>query len=215
MRKTTIITGAMGSGKTEIALQIAENCSKIAETTIIDLDFVNPFYRSVDKAAELKGLGITLLGPEHVSIDTPLIMPGTAEAIAAPTGQTIVDLGGDESGAKIIAQFAPSIAEYDFFAVVNFSRVTTENAEDAIRMLCFIEEASRLKLTGIISNTHMKEYTTAKIILDGFSRATLLSEKLNLPLIYVVTTAEFESEIRREAGDKTLVMERRLKNIWE
>jgi len=215
MRKTTIITGAMGSGKTEVVLQIAGNCSKEVGTTLIDLDFVNPFYRSVDKGEELKELGITLLGPEHISIDTPLIMPGTAEAMVAPTGQTIVDLGGDESGAKIIAQFAPSINEYDFFAVVNFSRVTTENAEDTIRMLYFIEDASRLKLTGIISNTHMKEYTTAKIILDGFSRASLLSEELNLPLIYVVTTAEFEEEIREKAGDKTFVMERRLKNIWE
>ena len=216
MRKTIIITGAMGSGKTEIALELAERLAETEPVTLIDLDFVNPYYRSVDKRGELESTGIRLLAPEHTAIDTPLIADGTHEAITAPTGTTIVDLGGDPDGATIIAQFKEGINDYDFFAVINFSRITTENLPETIMLLKAIEQTGRLKLTGLISNTHMKEYTTKDIVLNGLEKCIDLGATLDLPVVLAAATEGIAQEIAGQTFSvPVLIIKRKLTNIWE
>ena len=49
---TIIITGAYGSGKTEIALALAARYAAEETVTLIDLDFVNPYFRVQDHAAD-------------------------------------------------------------------------------------------------------------------------------------------------------------------
>ena len=216
MRKTVVITGAMGSGKTEVALQIAEHAKIVGEeVTLIDLDFVNPYYRSVDKREVLERMGIRLLAPENTTIDTPLIADGTSQAISSPLGRTIVDLGGDPSGATVIAQFASDMKDYDFFAVINFSRIITENMAETEVLLREIELASRLKITGLISNTHLKEYTTKDIVLDGLIRCKELGNSMNLPVLMVTVTGDIAENIKESFDVPLLVIKRKLTNIWD
>ena len=47
-----VVTGNYGSGKTEISLNLALKASDEGKTTLVDLDIVNPYFRSGEKADE-------------------------------------------------------------------------------------------------------------------------------------------------------------------
>ena len=59
-----ILAGHYGSGKTEIALNMALSIRQAGpETALIDLDVVNPFFRSAERGAWLARHDIALIAP--------------------------------------------------------------------------------------------------------------------------------------------------------
>ena len=58
-----VLTGNYGSGKTELALNLAMQFSAQFRTTLVDLDIVNPYFRSGEKADEMRQAGIRMLMP--------------------------------------------------------------------------------------------------------------------------------------------------------
>ena len=158
-----IITGHYGAGKTSLVMNIivdfrtddewVSNISKFrqgekwaseselhfAELTLIDLDIVNPYFRSSDRLSHLKKMHTTLLGPVHATnasnLDTPSLQPGIDDAIRkaknyqqkpAPEtwsdgsklaelgsltadGLVLIDVGGDPDGARALGRYKESI----------------------------------------------------------------------------------------------------------
>ena len=52
--KVTIISGPYGSGKTNVAVNLAMEIAKSGETCrIADLDIVNPYFRSADNGCQV------------------------------------------------------------------------------------------------------------------------------------------------------------------
>lgn len=49
MKKYLIIIGNFGSGKTELALNIAFEAAETKKVTFVDLDIVNPYFRSTER----------------------------------------------------------------------------------------------------------------------------------------------------------------------
>jgi hypothetical protein len=180
-----ILLGAYGSGKTECILALAAALAAEAPVTLIDLDFVTPYFRSQDYTAEMARLGVHVLGPEArvAAIDAPALPAAAADALRQPVGHTLVDLGGDPAGALVLAQFAPTLPAYDAWAVVNFSRPTTPDVATAAALLHAVAGAARVRLTGLISNTHLGPFTTAEDILGGLAEAQALGAQLGLPVV--------------------------------
>ena len=52
-RRFVVLVGNYGSGKTELALNLALASVEKLTTTLVDLDIVNPYFRSGEKAEEL------------------------------------------------------------------------------------------------------------------------------------------------------------------
>ncbi len=188
---TVIITGAYGSGKTECALALAASWAATEPVTLVDLDFVNPYFRAQEHAAELRTLGVHLIAPDPrvAPIDAPALPPAARHALLHPSGQTIVDLGGDPDGAIVIGQFAPEMAHYDCWAVVNFARPTTATPAQAATVMQAIATVTRLRLTGLISNTHFGRATTADDLSNGFTQAQALGALLRVPVVLACAPA--------------------------
>ena len=70
-----VMTGNYGSGKTEISLNLALNFSRSEKTTLVDLDIVNPYFRTGEKAEMLKKAGIRVLMPTFAmtTVDIPAL----------------------------------------------------------------------------------------------------------------------------------------------
>lgn len=179
-----ILTGAYGSGKTECAMRLAEMMAHDGPVDLVDLDFVTPYFRSQDHREEMASLGVRVIAPgrQWAALDAPAIPPEATESIIRPAGKTVVDLGGDPAGAIVIAQYAPRLGPYDFWAVVNGSRPETSDVASAAGMLREIVASSRLHLSGIISNTHLGDYTSEEDILTGISLSQGVGEELGIPV---------------------------------
>ena len=73
-RKIYLITGHYGSGKTNFAVNLALDQRKQGKTvTLVDLDIVNPFFRSSEHEDYLKSLGIAVVKPNfaNTTVDVP------------------------------------------------------------------------------------------------------------------------------------------------
>ncbi|MHB9131254.1 MAG: ParA family protein [Armatimonadota bacterium] len=191
MGRTLIITGAYGSGKTECALALAARDVQAGPVTLVEMDFVTPYFRTLDHQTEMEALGVRVIAPDPAvaAIDAPSLPPTIGQALVHPIGQTIVDLGGDPAGAVVIGQFAPRLVAYDLWAVVNFSRPSTATPELAAALLQEVTAVTRLSLTGLVSNTHLGPYTTPEDILGGLAHAHTLGAHLGLPVVLLCTPA--------------------------
>jgi hypothetical protein len=61
-----------------------------------------------------------------------------------------------------------------------------------------IERASRLRATGVVNNSHLKEFTTQETILEslGFARETAAT--LGLPLMFTTAPKEIATQLNIE-----------------
>ena len=89
-----VLTGNYGSGKTEIALNLAFRFAALGEkTTLVDLDIVNPYFRSAEKAGELEKAGVRVLMPVFAltTVDIPALPPEIQSVFEQPSDRVILE----------------------------------------------------------------------------------------------------------------------------
>ena len=117
LKRLTLLCGHYGSGKTNIAVNIAAELKKQGgNVAIADLDIVNPYFRAKDSVEEFKKLGIRLICSEYAN--TNLDIPALPQEMYAVTDdrtlKVVLDIGGDDRGALVLGRLAPAItAEND------------------------------------------------------------------------------------------------------
>lgn len=175
-KRVTIIAGHYGSGKSEIAVNTALQMKIEGQrVSLVDMDIVNPFFRSFDAKTRLEDLDIKVVAPlyANTNVDVPALLPVITSSLHDPELRLIVDLGGDEDGARVLGRYHLDIdpAETSFLAVVNCARPMTRTAKEAIQYINTISEAARLPVTHIIANTHYMNETSLSDVLHGLAVA--------------------------------------------
>lgn len=186
LKPLTIICGHYGTGKTNFSVNLAVDAANAGKkVTLIDLDVVNPYFRSSDHKELLESLGIKVLAPSfaNTNVDIPAVPGGLTAAL--DDGIVIIDAGGDDAGATVLGGFYDKIRErdHDMWCVVNRYRSMVSDPVSSADMIREIEAASRLKVTGIVNNSHLKDQTTPEHILDSVSYAERTAELAGVPLI--------------------------------
>ena len=187
-KKIIIICGHYGSGKTNIAVNLArllsENGKKVA---LVDLDIVNPYFRAADNRVELEALGVRCILPQfaNTNVDVPTLPP-QIHSVFSSNETVIFDVGGDKDGAIALGVYRNAIkkAGYEMIAVVNMYRPLTATADETLENLREIEDNCSLSFTGFINNSNLGEETTAEDIEASFSYAEEIAAKSNLPLLF-------------------------------
>ena len=65
MNKLIIVIGAYGSGKSEYSINLARSFMEEGkDTVLVDLDVVNPYFRSRDVRDEFAKIGIEVVAPD-------------------------------------------------------------------------------------------------------------------------------------------------------
>jgi len=218
-----IFAGAYGSGKTEVAVNYAlslTNDSANQPLSIIDLDIVNPYFRSREARVEMESRGIKVIMPlgEHCHADLPIIVPQIKATLEEDDGKVILDVGGDDLGARVLSSMIDVFEEreYQFLLVLNANRPFTSTADGAQKMLRAIEESSRLKFTGIVSNTHLIGETTPKTVMQGIELSKQVSEATGLPLVFATAMEEVIGQMNPgAAGVPLFSLGRRMLKPWE
>ena len=188
-KKIIIICGHYGSGKTNIAVNLAMNLrrnSSAKRIALVDLDVVNPFFRSADNITELEQFGVRCIIPQfaNTNVDAPSIPP-EIYSVFDDTRDTraVIDVGGDAVGASVLGMFSKKIKEYnhEMIYVVNKYRPLIADVEAAVGLARAIEDKARLKVTSVINNSNIGEFTTESDILVTFDYARRISEELGVP----------------------------------
>ncbi len=216
----TVVVGHYGTGKTNFCMNLAVDAACAGRAvTVIDLDVVNPYFRASEQRELLESHGIRLVAPvfaeRGTSLDVPSLTGQIAPAIdAAREGDLVlIDAGGDDVGATALGRFARAIQQKDHAVlyVANRFRNLVQDFDDAVENLREIEAASRLRVTALVNNSHLKAATTAAAVEQGIEYAEELCTLANIPL--VCTTVP--KNIAATADDTLYPIECFIKNPWE
>ena len=194
MKRITIIAGHYGSGKTNIAVNLALKMKKQGLPVVIaDLDIVNPYFRTKDSLDRLTNAGIKLISSEYANsnVDIPAIPQEMYSIVDDKESYYIVDLGGDDRGAYALGRYADNIKEennYEFLFVFNKYRPLTPDASGAYEVMREIEEACQMKFTAIINNSNLGELTDISALLTSAEESDKLSMLAGIPVKF--TSAE-------------------------
>lgn len=213
MKRITFITGYYGSGKTEIALNLA--IQKKIET-VIDLDIINPYFRSRENEMLLQKEGISIISSgKEKSMYTDL--PYISGEVFAPFHETgkraIYDLGGNDVGAKLLRQFEDFDEVIDLFLVVNIYRPETNNKNQIIELIRKIESIGGRKITGLINNTNLLKETTKETILEGDQVLKEVSISTGLQVVYTCVPTKIVHE-KIEVEGEVLPLTIYLRKSW-
>lgn len=192
-KRLTILCGHYGSGKTNVAVNLAYALKQRHErVTIADLDIVNPYFRTKDSSGDFAARGIDLICSEYANsnVDIPALPP-EMYAITDDTTRTVVlDIGGDDRGALALGRLAPQIkaeGNYAMLMVINRYRPLTPDAPSTEEVMREIETACGIPFTGLINNSNLGAETTAQDVRESMAYAREVEALTGIPL--VLTTA--------------------------
>lgn len=192
MKKVTIITGHYGSGKTNICANLAMELAKNGEkVTVVDLDIVNPYFRTADFSDLFKDNNITLVSSIYANsnLDIPAIS-FDVERLCREDGYVIIDVGGDDAGATALGRYKAVFEELyeenkiDMLYVINCCRYLTRTPKEALELMYEIEYTARFKHTGIINNSNLGNETTLETAVSSIEFEKAVSGEAKLPVLF-------------------------------
>lgn len=187
-KRITLLCGHYGSGKTNVAVNMAyDQKEKYESVAIADLDIVNPYFRTKDSAKDFEDRGIELIASEYAgsNVDIPALPQQIYSICDQKDKQVIIDVGGDDRGAYALGRIAPSILaenNYEMLFVINCFRPLTRDADSTLEVMREIEYAANMKFTAIVNNSNLGEETTKEDVLKSLTYAEEISKKTGLPI---------------------------------
>ncbi len=203
-KRVLLLCGHYGSGKTNVAVNLAQEMKREYPTvTLADLDIVNPYFRSKDSAVELEEAGIRLICSNYANsnVDIPALPPDLYALTDDRRMRAIIDVGGDDRGALVLGRLAPAILaedDYEMLMVINCYRPLTRDAVSTVEVMREIEYAGGIRFTALINNSNLGVETTAADVLASTRYADEVSALSGLPV--VMTTAD--ERLHEELKDK-------------
>lgn len=199
LKRIIVVVGHYGSGKTNLSVNLALHLNAIGKKVVlVDLDTVNPYFRSADFADLMEQHDIELISPVYArtNLDIPALT-GRLDTEINTDKTLIIDVGGDDAGAAALGRYSTSIREAggcEMLYVVNAYRYLTRTADEAAQILGEVQRASRLFVTGVVNNSNLAELTTAEDVAakDSFARDT--AAKYKVPLLFTSVEERIASE---------------------
>ena len=206
-KRLTLMAGHYGSGKTNIAVNLAMMLKREGEDVVIaDLDIVNPYYRTKDSEEELRAAGIPLISSEYANsnVDVPALPQELYSIVDVKSRHAIVDIGGDDRGALALGRYTPFILEendYDMLLVINKYRPLTPDTESTLEVMREIEAAGGLPFTGIVNNSNLGRETTPEDVIASDAYAKEIAAATGLPIRMTTVKAEIAGAVAEVLPD--------------
>lgn len=187
-----VLIGNYGSGKTELSLHLAiEGARRGEKSMIVDLDIVNPFFRSGFHRELLEREKVRLVAARAnlEASDVPVVAPDVLAAFDGDYQTVVFDVGGNPVGATALGQYyrkfrliPPESLRVLF--VVNICRPLTSDVGGIITMLESISASSRLGVTGLINNTNLGAQSDLALLREGDAMLGEVSQRTGIPVLH-------------------------------
>lgn len=219
MKRVLLMAGHYGSGKTNIAVNLAMKLKREGNPVVIaDLDIVNPYYRTKDSRDELEEAGIPLISSSYANsnVDVPALPQEIYSIFANTSDYAIMDIGGDDRGALALGRYTPFILEennYEMYFVLNSFRPLTHTVADTIEVMREIEKAGGIPFTGIINNSNLGVETTAADVIRSAAFAEEVGNASGLPVCFTTVWERISDEVSEQL-ENVLPLHLQDKRLW-
>ena len=228
MKKFVVLIGNYGSGKTEIALNLAvQSAASGMKTLVIDLDKVNDYFRMSDRVALLAEKKIDLVSPTFAGQGvTPSSMSAAvASAFAGDWDLVVFDVGGDAAGAMSLGRYHQDFAalepgQLNVYDIVNVFRPMSESPERIMKLKAEMESFARLEVTGFVNNSNLLNFASADDIRQGYGVLRETSITSGLPVVHTTGRREYLEEFLSDGRDPAFIgqpiaLETYMHRSWE
>lgn len=213
--KITVITGHYGCGKTNVSVNIAlELAKKSDRVSVVDLDIVNPYFRTADFGELFGSSGVKLITPMYANsnLDIPALSFDLAGVINEAE-YVVIDVGGDPEGAAALGRYSDVLGKREDLAlyyVVNKYRYLTSTPAEAVELLREIEAAGTISCSGIINNSNLGKLTNAETVAKSVDYAKKAAQAAGTSLLFTC------SEEKNLAGiENAFPVKIYVKPIWD
>ncbi len=188
LKSCVIVCGHYGAGKTNLTVNLALAAAQSGEAvSVIDMDIVNPYFRTADFQELFREAGIQLIAPiyANTNLDLPVLPPSVGAAIREKTGRLFLDVGGDDDGAVALGGFSALLEErgYSMLYVVNSRRELEPEPGEEAALLARIQAASRLRVSWLVNNTNLGPETTSEVLLQSLPYLEEVSKRTGVPVL--------------------------------
>jgi len=190
-KRVLIVAGHYGSGKTEFSVSLAMHLAELNRGTgkklaLVDLDIANPYFRSRERRKLLEEYGIKVYADVYdseITAELPALSAEIRKPLEDDSTYVIVDVGGNDAGARVLNQFKRYCAgDHLFLTVINANRPETRDLEGAVYHLESIRHETGLAPDGIINNCHLLMETTANTVKKGHKLCEEVSKATGIPI---------------------------------
>ena len=221
-----VMIGNYGSGKTELSLNFAiKGAREGKQVALVDLDIVNPYFRSSEQTALLKREGIRLIMPPYAgtNIDLPVLGAEVERVFVEDYDLVVFDVGGDSVGATALGRYHGRFEavkdRLNAYYVVNTRRPLAGSPDDICFMMDQIERCSRMRVTGFINNSNLSFETTAENLAEGMEVLGEVVRRTGRPIAYISGTKEVLHQFSEMTGnihpsEKLLPIETYTRPVW-
>jgi hypothetical protein len=204
--KYTLLLGHYGSGKTELALALAREQRRASggRVALVDLDIVNPYFRSAEHKELLEQEGVEVMMPSFAlsSVDVPSLPAQIQSIFESDYDHVVIDVGGDDTGAVALGRYAPSLSarreQVTALYVVNPLRPFSDTVEDIAALFALIESRARIRPDYLVNNANLQEETTAQDLIQAQELLNQAAQRLNVPVGLVAGLERLKEELPPE-----------------
>ncbi len=208
MKKIIILIGNYGSGKTEIALNMAVRAAAEGKRTqVIDLDKINDYFRMSDHVRLLDEKKINLVSPTFAGagLTQTNMSAAVGSAFAQDWDLVVFDVGGDSAGAMSLGRYHSDFAalepgQLEVYDIVNVRRPMSETPEKILKLKADMEGFARQTVTGFINNSNLQAWASAQDLRDGYPIVKAASEMSGIPVVHTTGLPEYLDEFLRGEG---------------
>ena len=158
--KITSLVGHYGCGKTNLAANLALEMSRMGKVTVVDMDIVNPYFRTADFKEEFEKRGINIVATQYANtnLDIPVLNFDMAGIIDSGD-YTIIDAGGGSDGAAALGRYREVLKNADAQLFYVFNMYRGLSVQETAETLWEIECACKMKCTSLINNSNLGNMT--------------------------------------------------------
>ena len=217
--RVLVIVGNYGSGKTELSLNLALKMAERGEAvTLVDLDIVNPYFRSSERTELLNEHGIKVYAPSFAmtTVDVPSLPADIQAVFADKSRRVIFDVGGDDTGAAALGRYKPYFDQDDVTVlfVVNAFRPLSGDADGVCDLINRVGNRSRLKPDLLVNNANVAWETTKEDLDRGEALLKEVSTRLGMPIGYLCAKQDIMQQLPDTLSGERITIEILMRPDW-
>ncbi len=219
----TILVGNYGSGKTELSLALAMEMRRLepnSRIALVDLDIVNPYFRSAEQQELLLRQNIEVFMPSFAmsTVDIPALPANIMAVFEQPFDRVIIDVGGDDTGATALGRYAPQLStrreEITMLYVVNPFRPLSGTEEDIAELYGLIGQKARMTPDALVNNANLQEHTTPQDLVEAQTLLEKVALRLDLPIAMVAGLPQLKEHLPSTMQDSYFAFTPIMKPDW-